>query len=162
MDFKVIGNYIEKFAPLLGEAIATANPLAGALISIVSSAFGIDPKSNDTDSLINKISSNQEAQIKLKEIENQHAELLASYQLDDKMDARKREEIVTEVTGKRDFILEWISYIVIFGYFVMCALIVFNKVDNENNQVLYMMFGQLTSGFIMVLSYFFGSSNKKD
>lgn len=57
-----------------------------------------------------------------------------------------------------DWFMSLISMIVIIGFFAMCILIVFNKLETENNQILYMMFGQLTAGFIMILSYYFGSS----
>ncbi len=158
MDFKTLGSVVSRFAPLLGSAISAGNPLAGVLVSLVGSMFGADAKGTDPSILISKILGDKDAEIKLKQIELDHQEALLQTEVDDRKSAREREETIVQITGRRDWLLDMIAFIVIAGYFIMCALVLFNKLNNENNQVLYMMFGQLTGGFIMVLSYYFGSS----
>jgi hypothetical protein len=158
MDFKTLGTVISHYAPLLGSTILSGSPIATVLISLISNLFGVDPKNTDLSDLINKIVNDKDAETKLKQIELDHQALFYSTEVDDRKSAREREESVIKSTGKRDWLLDMIAFIVISGYFVMCSLIIFNKLDSENNQVLYMMFGQLTGGFIMVLSYYFGSS----
>jgi len=86
---------------------------------------------------------------------------MTSMENPDREDARDREEVIAKLTGQRDYVLDFIALIVIAGFFGMCALVAFDHISNENSQIMYMMFGQLTGGFIMVLSYYFGSSNKQ-
>lgn len=162
MDLKSVGNVISHFSPLLGKAISFNNPVASILISLISSAFDLDPKSTDTQTLINRIMNDKEAEAKLKKIEYDHQEIIESVEVKDRISAREREESIVKLTGERDWLLEYISIIVIAGYLVMCTLLLFNKISNDNNQIIYMMFGQLTSGFIMVLSYYFGSTKIKN
>src|SRR5262249_51563703 len=104
------------------------------------------------------IASDPEAAMKLKQLEFEHYDSLNKMVMADIQSARQREEKIVELTGHRDWLLDVITCIVIAGYFILCGLVLFNKVSDENSQVLYMMIGQLTGGFIMVLSYYFGSS----
>lgn len=158
MDLKGLGTIIAKDAPLLGSIIGSINPIAGLIVNAVATLFGANAK--DPTDIAQKINQDPDAAIKLKGLEMQHEEAIYQSQIDDRKSARVREEAIVKITGKRDYLLDIIAFIVIFGYLIMCAFLVFNKLNNENNQVLYMMFGQLTGGFIMVLSYYFGSSNK--
>jgi len=160
MDFKTLGSVVSKFSPLIGSAISIGNPLAGVLVSLVSSLFGADK--NDTGDIIAKILADKDAETKIKQLELEHESSLYATEVGDRVSAREREEAIVKVTGKRDWLLDWIAILVIAGYFCMCILICFNKIEDTNNQVLYMMFGQLTGGFIMVLSYYFGSSKQQN
>lgn len=161
MDVKDLANTIAKFTPYLGAAITTANPVAGLLVSLIGSAFGVDTKKESIDSLISKINSDASAEFKLKQIQLDHEDALFSKEVEDRESAREREESVLRSTGKRDWLMELIALLVIAGYFIMCSLLIFNKVDDKGNmQIIYMMFGQLTGGFIMVLSYYFGTSKQ--
>lgn len=161
MEFKTLGSVVTRFAPFLGKAIGMGSPLAGALVSMIGIAFGLDEKNIDPNVLISRILNDKEAEIKLKQIEINNQQFLVGEEVEDRKSARDREKKIVEITGTRDWLMEMIAFIVIAGYFIMCALLLFNKINNENNQVLYMMFGQLTGGFIMILSYYFGSSKPK-
>lgn len=162
MDLIKLSNFISDFSPLLASAIKMESPVSNILTSLIYSVFGLDKKVHDIDTLKNKISQDELAYMRLKQIEFEHHDLLFSKEIDDRKSARDREKEIVKATGKRDWLLECIAFIVIFGYFLMCVLILFNKIDHQNNQVLYMMFGQLTGGFIMVLSYYFGSSKTQN
>lgn len=61
---------------------------------------------------------------------------------------------------KRDWVVDTIAIIVVVGFFGMCVLVDIARLDQSDHDILYMLVGQLTSGFIMVLAYYFGSSNK--
>lgn len=80
--------------------------------------------------------------------------------LGDKEDARQREEKITEILKKRNYIMEIIALAVVVGYFCMCGIVTFIRIPLEAHDILNMLFGQLMGGFMMVLSYYFGSSNK--
>jgi hypothetical protein len=153
-----LSSIVSKYAPLLGSVVSSINPLAGIAVNLIAQAFGANPK--NTDDIIAKINADPEAEIKLKQIEYQHEEILQKTATEDRMSAREREEKVIQVTGKRDYVLDSIAFTVVFGYFFMCAMVTFTKLDSTDHDILYMLIGQLTGGFIMVLSYYFGASNK--
>ncbi len=158
MDNRDFINLISQYAPLLGNVISRFNPIAFLFINSIAALF--EANSKDIHDITNKIMNDPHAGIKLKQLELQYQEILNKNQIDDRINAREREERIIELTGKRDWLLDLIAFVVICGYFVMCSFMVFNRVEGENNQVLFMMFGQLTGGFIMVLSYYFGSTKQ--
>lgn len=164
MDAKIIkdiavaaGKYVPSLAGwLLG-------PMGSVGVSLLESLFGVS-----SDKLSSIISNDSTAGEKLSGFAETHKELIAHYQLEgfqaevqDRESAREREEKITAVTGKRDFIMEGIAITVIVGFFVMCILTSITALDKSDHDILYMLIGQLTSGFIMVLSYYFGSSNTR-
>jgi hypothetical protein len=151
-------NIVEKASPLLATAIASANPIAGVLIGLIANVFGV--RKNNLDGIVNSITNDPMASVKLKQIEYEHQDSLYNSEVQDRVSARGREEAII-ASGKRDWLMDFIALVVVCGYFIMCKLVVFNKIDTDNQQVLYMMYGQLTGGFIMVLSYYFGSSKKQ-
>jgi hypothetical protein len=150
--------FISKFAPFLGSAISTANPVAGMIVSLIASLFGAD-KNNPTD-IINKINSDSNGAQKLQQLEIEHADVISNNYTADKDSARNREEKITQLLNKRDYIMEGIAVAVVVGYFAMCCLTVFYSIPLADHDMLNMLFGQLMGGFVMVLSYYFGSSNK--
>lgn len=155
IDYASIASSIENFSPLVASAIAESNPVLGAILVAITRSFN-----SDVLSLPRAISSDPDALIKIKSIENLYYDDLMKYQLDDRKNARAREVDIVKLTNKRDYVLDIIAFIVIIGYFAMCVTIEFTKLDQSDHDVLYMMVGQLTAGFIMVLSYYFGSANK--
>lgn len=157
MDFKTIAGAVSKYAPLLGESISETNPIAGLMVMAIAKLFNT---SSDPSSILAGIQSDPEAATKLQQLELEHQEAILKYQLDDRSSAREREEKIVSITGKNDYVLDSIAFLVIAGYFCMCTIVAFTKLDQSDHDVLYMMVGQLTGGFIMVLSYYFGSSNK--
>jgi len=156
INYKDIETSVEKYAPLLSSVISPFNPIAGMIIMEIAKAFNVNP-----DNITQAIKDDPNASVKLKELEMNHQESLIHYQLEDRISARDRETKLVQITGKRDYVLDIIAFIVILGYFIMCATVEFTKLDQSDHDVLYMMVGQLTAGFIMVLSYYFGSTNKQ-
>ena len=74
--------------------------------------------------------------------------------------SRKREDKRTKLLGRRDRVMDVIALVVIFGFFSTVFVVAFTKLDQSDHDVLYMMVGQLSAGFISVLSFFFGSIRK--
>jgi len=155
MELKQLSSIISKYSPFLGDAVATVSPLSAVIIRLVAKLFGADP--TNIDDITAKISSDPDAAVKLKQIEAENF----GNAVDDRKSAREREEEIVKVTGKRDRILDFIAILVVLGYFIMCAMVGLTRMDQSDHDVLYMMVGQLTAGFIMVLGYYFGSSNKQ-
>lgn len=74
------------------------------------------------------------------------------------METQEREEKIVQLTGKRDGILDFIAIMVIVGFFGLCIINYFIQLSDDH--VVVMLIGQISSGFMLCLSYYFGSSNK--
>lgn len=149
---------ISKAAPLLGSLLGT--PFAGVVISLIASAFGVNPK--DLGALADKLSS-PDAQIKLKELEMTHAETLtqiaaSSYatEVDDRKDARKNAVLY------KDF-LRHMAYLVTLGFFMALALLFMpvTTYDPNERELLSMLIGMLVSKWQTIIDFFYGSSRNK-
>lgn len=55
-----------------------------------------------------------------------------------------------------------LAAIFIIGYFALIAFILLKIVPPENKEIALMLFGTLTAGVSMILSYFYGSSKGSD
>lgn len=62
--------------------------------------------------------------------------------------------------GRRDFVMDFIAIAVVVGFFAMTFLIAITPRDGTDHDVLTMLVGQLSAGFIGVLSFFFGNIRK--
>jgi len=49
---------------------------------------------------------------------------------------------------------------VTIGYFVLCVIVDWTQMAQGDHDILYMMLGQLTAAFIMIISYYFGFSKQ--
>lgn len=155
MNAKELGSMVAKMAPILGDVIGTAYPGAGLLISVVAKLFGA---STDYSDIAQKISNDPDAEVKLKQFEYDHQNALIQAQLSDSANARSREEEIVKITGKRDVILDFIAILVVMGFFGLCVINYFIRLDDDH--IVTMLVGQISSGFMLCLSYYFGSSNK--
>lgn len=161
MDWKGLAhlsNIAEKYSPLIGAAITPFNPAVGALIGSMATAFNA---SNDPSEIALKIAQDPDAAVKLKGIEAEHQDRLYQSEVEDRESARSREVEKEKLLGREDWMLDFIAIVVVIGFFGMCFVVAFQKMDQSDHDILYMLIGQLTAGFIMVVSYYFGSSNKK-
>lgn len=149
---------VKKFSPILASLLSITNPFAGVIVSAIADKFNANRDS--TDDIISKIKCDENASQKLQELQILHANTLANNYVADKDSARTREEKITQILNKRDYIMEGIAVAVVIGYFAMCCLTVFYSIPLADHDMLNMLFGQLMGGFMMVLSYYFGSSNK--
>lgn len=66
----------------------------------------------------------------------------------------------TLLFGRRDFVMDFIAVIVVIGFFAMAFLIALTPRDDTDHDVLNMLIGQLSAGFIAVLAFFFGNIRK--
>lgn len=156
MNLALIKEIVSKSAPLLGSVLTISNPIAGMVVQVIAHMFSADPE--NINEIINRISNDKDADSKLKEIELAHQDALQQNQVEDRMNAREREKDIVKVTGKRDSILDWIAILVIIGFFLLCIVNYFEHLSDDH--IVTMLIGQMSSGFLLVLSYYFGSSNK--
>lgn len=162
-----LGKTIAKFgAPLLGTALG--GPAGGAIASIIAAQFG--GNANDPQALAQLIETDPNARIKLAEIEsNKKVQLeniamqmaqnqlqAETQQLDiaarDTADARKNN------VESKSYMPQAISFMVIFGFFACIWVVAAYKQDSDDHDVLYMMFGGVSSAFGAVIQYWLGSS----
>lgn len=148
-------------APVLANAIVPGS--GGLAASLVSSVLGVE----NTPEAINEAikSATPEQLVSLKKIENDHKERLVELAiendkiyLNDRQNARNREMEIVKSTGKTDKNLYTLAWTVVIGYFLLCTALMYVPLPQGSNQVVFMLFGALSSGFGMVLQYFFGSS----
>lgn len=66
----------------------------------------------------------------------------------------------TLLFGRRDWVMDTIALCVVIGFFGMAFLIATTARDGTDHDVLNILIGQLSAGFICVLSFFFGSIRK--
>lgn len=158
-DFSELKKIVSESAPLLGTIISSVNPLAGFVIANIAQVFGLHYQ-DGAQAIVDKINGDSDAKTKLKTLEIQYQETLSINAIEDRTSARGREEKIAEVLHKRDYVMEGIAVAVVMGYFGMCCLTVFYSIPLADHDMLNMLFGQLMGGFMMVLSYYFGSSNK--
>jgi hypothetical protein len=83
--------------------------------------------------------------------------------MNDIEDVKKENNIDIQKTllfGRRDLVMDFIALMVVVGFFAMAFIIALTPRDNTDHDVLNMLIGQLSAGFIAVLSFFFGSIRK--
>ena len=158
-DFSELSAIVKDAAPLLSALVSTMNPLAGFAISNIANLFGLH-YADGIKPLIDKINADPDAANKLKSLELEYKQTLYNNSIQDRSNAREREIKFVDELKKRDYVMEGIAVAVVIGYFAMCSLTVFYTIPLADHDMLNMLFGQLMGGFMMVLSYYFGSSNK--
>jgi hypothetical protein len=172
-DWKDIAGTVAKAAPMLGTLLG--GPMGGAIggvVSLISSAFGLTPAEATPDKIQSMLQADPAAALKLAEIEannkielqklilEQNRLVLQEKQSDlaDTADARARERAVVQATGKVDKNLYALAWLIVIGFFSLTSLLMYRKLPEGSNEVVFMLFGGLVSGFSTVLGYFFGSS----
>ena len=155
MNWKTLGRQvIDTGAPLLGGILG--GPGGAAIGGLVASAFGGDPA--DPVDLLNRISMDPEAAIKLRQIESTHEVELAKIILADVQSARQREIEITKTTGKLNWPQYLLAGIIVAGFFGLIFALMTLSVPDGSKDVANMLFGSLSISFGVVVSYFFGSS----
>ena len=162
MDWKELGKKVIGLgAPLLGTALG--GPAGGAVGSILASAFGGDPEK--PEELLQKITMDSDAIVKLKELELANKVKLQEFILEgerlhlaDVASARQREVETVKATGKRDINLYVLAWTIICGFFTLVGLMMFTTIPDVSTQAVGILFGGLVAGFTGVVQYFFGSS----
>lgn len=163
MDWKDVAKVVSKAAPAL--ATVLGGPAAGVGVSLLASVFGFDSEKTDPEEVLKIIQGDPEAILKMKELELNHKieiqQLILQrekLQMADLANARQREVRVVEATGKKDYNLYILAWTVVVGFFVLCGILMKYPLPKGQNEVVFLLFGALATGFGTVLAYFFGSS----
>src|SRR3990167_425432 len=153
-----LGKVVSTAAPILGSVLNSVLPGSGLIISGLKALFGV--QSNDNDELATAISNDPNAALKLAEFEITHRHDLDQILANDRASARDRESEIVTATGKRDWVMEFIAIIMVMGFFGMCFIISFVPIAKTDTNLLYLVIGQFSTGFITILSYYFGATKK--
>lgn len=173
MDWKDVAGSIAKVAPLLGTVLGGPPGAAiGGVVALLANAFGLTKEETTPEKITALLTTDPTVAIKLAEIEaNTKIELqklvLQQAQIDldtyraelaDTSSARQRETAIVQATGKKDYNLYTLSWVIVIGFYGLTGLLVFTPIPQGQNEVVFMLFGGIVSGFSTVLGYFFGSS----
>jgi uncharacterized integral membrane protein len=172
MEWKDVAATVGKWAPAIGAALAPVtggtSVMIGAGIGALTQAFGLSSDAKPEE-LLKAIQGDPEANLKLVQA-NQAFELAKREQdikelsitLADIQSARNTATEQTKVTGKRDTNMYVLAWTVVVGFFLLLALLIFVALPVNQTNVLFVLFGALSSGFGQVLSYFFGSNKSSE
>jgi hypothetical protein len=153
---KKLKSVLGALAPTLGAAIG--GPLGGQAGSILSSVLGVPNNPKSIESAMNNITSEQMMALKKaeKEFEVQMKELevdIYKLETEDIQDARDK------------FSSDWTPKILgiscAIGFFSYIAIITLYPQPEANDDVTMIVIGAITGIFTSVISFYFGSSNKK-
>jgi hypothetical protein len=164
-----LGTFIKKKGlPLLGSVLGGPAAVAGQVVSMVAGELGLE--TDNEDEIIKHIESNPDTVLALKKLEAdtkvelrklslQATELQIKQDqayLDDRSDARSREESFIERTGGRDWSMTALAWTITAGFLGAVYALIFAVVPSS--EVLLLLLGTLGSSFIAIVSYYFGSS----
>lgn len=149
-----LADVVSKAAPVLGAALGGVGAPIGLIVSGIAKLFGADGE----DDLLAKIKADPEAYVKLRQFELEHQYDLERIVAADKASAREREVEIVKATGRRDYVLDFIAVFIVLGFFAIVLIVAFTKMDQTDHDILYLLTGQLSGSFLLVISYFFGSS----
>lgn len=158
MSISTLIGIAEKLAPSI--ATLLGSPIAGVVVSMLGSYLGVP-----SASVAETLSADPDAKLKLDGFVLQYKTELASLAagnfakaVEDTESARAR-DLAIVTSGKTDWVLSTIALVVVVGFFLLCGLNYFLKIGDDH--VLIMLIGQVSSGFLLVLGFYFGSSKKQ-
>lgn len=146
---------IEKIAPSLSTAML--GPIGGILTSLIEKTFGLSG-----DALAASISTDPDASVKLKQIEMEHATLLAHYNSDEYTktvasieDARKE-----AIAGNYEWVVHLLAFTITVGFFALIFFICTKAPDQSDHDIFNMMIGSIAATWVGSMQYYFGNIKK--
>lgn len=166
--WKQIGDSIVQYAPTLGGVLAPVtggiSAVVGAAVGLLGKAFGLG-ENPAPEALQQAIAADPQAALKLAMAERDFTIQMAKIEMDElkaKLDsvksAQNRQIEHEKITGGSDVNLYALAWSVVCGFFLLLTFLLFFPVPDDQNGVVFMLFGSLSTGFGQVLGYFFGSS----
>ena len=168
--FQKIGDAVTDYAPGLAGILAlvpgvgTVPAVALGAVAALGRSLGLGSSAKPED-VLSAISTDPEIRLKAMVAENDFAVKMGQQDLDklkaelaDVQSARLRQVESEKATGKRDLNLYVLAWTIILGFFILMGFLLKWPVPEDQNGVVFMLFGALATGFGQVLQYFFGSS----
>ena len=150
-------NILGSLAPTLGAALG--GPLGGQAGQLLTSVLGVTNNPKTLEQAMQNITPEKmvDLQIAEKEFETRMAELnvdVFALETEDRQDARSR--------FSKDWTPRILGVMTIMGFFGYIGMITLFPVDDASDDVVMLIIGSLTGIASAVISFYFGSSNKKD
>jgi hypothetical protein len=167
MNWKDIAGTVAKAAPILGTLLGgPVGGAVGAVIPLIATALGLTTAETTPERVNSLLLTDPTAAIKLAELEMTHKVELeklvlqrAAMDFADTASARQRQVDSEKATGRRDYNLYILAWTIVVGFFVLCAALMKIVLPPGQNDVIFMLFGSLSTSFGAVIQYFFGSSH---
>jgi len=150
-------NILGSLAPTLGAALG--GPLGGQAGQILSQVLGVANNPKTLEQAMQNITADQMVELKIaeKDFEIRMAELnvdVFALETEDRQDARDK--------FSKDWTPRILGMITIMGFFGYIGMITLYPIDDAHDDVVMLIIGSLTGIASAVISFYFGSSNKKD
>jgi len=163
MDWLEVGKKLASVGlTTLGTVVG--GPAGGAVGALLGKALLGDGEDTTPENVMKAVG-DPETILKAKQFEMEHTVELQKLviqqeqmRLADVADARKRQVGSEQATGKRDYNLYLLAWVLVTGFFGLVAMLVFKELPKDSTGVIFMLFGTLATGFGSVTNYFFGSS----
>lgn len=150
-------NILGSLAPTLGAAIG--GPLGGQAGQILSQVLGVANNPKTIEQAMQNLTADQMVELKIaeKDFEERMAELnvdVFALETEDRQDARSK--------FSKDWTPRILGVMTIMGFFGYIGMITLFPVDDASDDVVMLIIGSLTGIASAVISFYFGSSNKRD
>jgi len=167
LKFKNLSSLVGKGAPLVGSLLlGNAGEKVGSMIA---SVLGVE---NNQDKIMEKLISDPDSFVKIKQLELSHKEELQKLQLAemqvvtaDIQSARNRELEIIKTTGESEWHMPALAWFITAGYIGLVFTLVFVTIPTDTSGAIMMLFGSLSTAWGAIVSYYYGSSHgssKKD
>ena len=149
---------VGRISPVLGSLLGAFVPGGSLIVSGLAALFGVS--SGSQDDIAKAIAADPDAAVKLRQFELQHQDAILDAQTKIRLGAYQREAEVVKATGHRDWVVDMLAIGTVSGFFILCLLIFFVKVDPSMAGIVNFVCGEVSSMCALVLSYFFGATFK--
>ena len=154
---KKLKNILGTLAPTLGAALG--GPIGGQAGQILSSVLGVENNPKSLEQAMNNLSAEQMAELKIAEndfkVQMKELEVdVFALETEDIQDARSK--------FSKDWTPRILGVMTIMGFFGYIGMITLFPIDDSSDDVVMLIIGSLTGIASAVISFYFGSSNKKD
>lgn len=154
---KKLKSILGSLAPTLGAAIG--GPLGGQAGQILSQVLGVPNNQNSIEQAMNNITAEQMVELKKAEtdFEVRMRELdvdVFRLETEDVKDAREK--------FSNDWTPKVLGLVSMFGFMAYIFFITAVPIDDASDDIVMLIIGSLTGIATAVISFYFGSSNKKD
>jgi hypothetical protein len=136
-------------APIIASVLGS--PAAGLAVTLLGSLFG---GTSDPETILNGLTTTPNIEEQLKALEYQHGEALSKIANSDKANAREREVNIIKAGG-RDWVLPALAFFFCIIYGAVQIYVIYHP-DAQDD----LISARLQDIMVMIISYFFGSSNK--
>ncbi|HLZ07942.1 MAG TPA: hypothetical protein VKT80_05090 [Chloroflexota bacterium] len=160
--------FFKKALPFLSVGLSLAGPAGMAASSILGKTLNVqNPTIDSITKALGNLTLTPEMQAQLQEAENQYKVQMQSmgYQHEDdlaKIAADDRASARTMQTQTRSWVVPTLACLITVGFFGLLVMTMYHVPPSGSEKILDVMTGSLGTAWIMVVTYFFGSSAGSD